>query len=221
MLSKPVLTINYRNDSGEWIPPYSMLQFADDVEVIEAGISVLVVKPTKDGLHFAIDSGNGTDPYGSNVYGQCIKALTGLFWVYYIDADPPEKAWETQVGPKDNEWYVDSNGEGFVYAGLHEPANQRILVMQLSGGGGGAAIGELTSAITPASNSMTGATTFTFKKYIIENGSTKPKLLKEDSKDTDGVNRSTRLSADTGGLVIVNKINGEWVAIRAEDKCPE
>tara|TARA_R110000868_G_C10486818_1_gene729821 strand:- start:31 stop:414 length:384 start_codon:yes stop_codon:yes gene_type:complete len=87
------------------------------------------------------------------------------------------------------------------------------------GGGGGSAMGRLTSAITPADDSLTG-TTFTFRKFIVDDGTTKPKTLKEDTDDTDGVNRSTLLTANVDGFVIVSKIHGEWIPVYCEDICP-
>ena len=86
-------------------------------------------------------------------------------------------------------------------------------------GGGGSAVGRATSAITPADDSLVG-TAFTFRRFIVDDGATSPKKLKEDDKDSDGVNRYKHLSAGVDSLVFVTKINGEWTLISAEDVCP-
>jgi len=197
-----------------------VLQFKG-VEDIDAGISVLVTKPDGDGEHFALDDGKGaTNDANGGQYGQCIKALTGVFWAYYIAADPPEEEWVTTVGPVDGEWYMDDTGDGFIYAGSHEPDNKRILVMQLSGSSGGNFIeGRLTSAMSPASNSLTGATTFTFRRFTVLDGSVEPKILREEPDDETGVNRDTTLEADVDAYIHCKKINGEWRPSPVSDVC--
>ena len=117
---------------------------------------------------------------------------------------------------------MDSNGVGFVYAGKYDPDNRRILVMKLSSGGGERAEGRLVSPITPASDSLNGATTFRFRRFRSDKDvdpQTDPATLKEESKDTNGVNRSTKLSANEGGYVVCVKTNGEWRPVWCEDEC--
>ena len=213
-------TIGYKNDSGEVIPAHAVLQFKDDVEDIDSGISVLVTKPDGDGEHFAIDDGKGAtiDDEGGK-YGQCIKAFIGVFWVHYVADAPPDEAWVTEVGPVDDEWHIGTEGTGFVYAGLHEPDNQRILVMQMAGGGGNFIEGRLTSAMTPASNSLTGATTFTFRRFVVLDGSVTPKILEERDEDETGVNRDTTLSADVDAYCHFKRIQGEWRPSPVSDIC--
>ena len=97
-------------------------------------------------------------------------------------------------------------------------------------GGQTAAQGRLTSALTPCDNALTGATTFTFARYVTD-GSIDPQtdpvtMMEETSGDppeaveTDGVNRS-KLEAAVDGHVVCVKINGEWVPVLAFDICPE
>ena len=138
-LPRPIATIPYKNNIDERIPPYAVLQFSSDAESTDKYISVKVTKPDGTGKHFAIDNGKGAmessdDKY---CYGECIKAFIGTFWAHYVSATPPATAWDTEVGPVSGEWYVNDTGTGFVYAGVHDPDNQRIMVMQLAGGGGG------------------------------------------------------------------------------------
>ena len=94
----------------------------------------------------------------------------------------------------------------------------------------GAAQGRLTSALSPCDNALTGATTFTFARYVTD-GSIDPQtdpvtMMEEMSGDppeaveTDGVNRS-KLEAAVDGHVVCVKINGEWVPVLVTDVCSE
>jgi len=88
-----------------------------------------------------------------------------------------------------------------------------------SGGGGNFIEGRLTSAISPASNSLTGATTFTFRRFTVLDGSVEPKILQEEPDDETGVNRDTTLEADVDAYVHCKKINGEWRPSPVSDVC--
>jgi hypothetical protein len=101
----------------------------------------------------------------------------------------------------------------------------------IGGGAGSAAQGRLTSALTACDNALTGATTFTFARYVTDSDidpQTDPVTMKEevDSEDppaiveTEGVNRSP-LEAAVDGHVVCVKINGEWVPVLVFDVCPE
>lgn len=98
-------------------------------------------------------------------------------------------------------------------------------------GGQTAAQGRLTSALTPCDNALTGATTFTFARYVTDGSidpQTDPVTMMEEVDDadppviveTDGVNRS-KLEAAVDGHVVCVKISGEWVPVLAFDICPE
>ena len=97
-------------------------------------------------------------------------------------------------------------------------------------GGQTAAQGRLTSALTPCDNALTGATTFTFARYVTDSDidpQTDPVTMTEEMSgdppeavETDGVNRS-KLEAAVDGHVVCVKINGEWVPVLAFDICPE
>lgn len=138
MERKRVLSVSYKNDSGVGIPPHAVLQFANATEDIASGISILVTKPTGSGKQFFLDDGKGaTNDAEGGKYGQCIRAVNGVFWAHYVSVYPPADG--AEVGPVSGQWYVNETGSGFTYFGLHEPNNNRILVMQKLGGGGGAA----------------------------------------------------------------------------------
>jgi len=69
--------------------------------------------------------------------------------------------------------------------------------------------GRLTNAINPASNSLTGGTTFAFIQYIDSGTDVIPRVLIDDEV-LFGVNRSTTLASEAGVYVICAKINDEW-----------
>ena len=97
-------------------------------------------------------------------------------------------------------------------------------------GGQTAAQGRLTSALTPCDNALTGATTFTFARYVTDSDidpQTDPVTMMEEvsgdrpeAVETEGVNRS-KLEAAVDGHVVCVKINGEWVPVLCFDICPE
>jgi hypothetical protein len=100
----------------------------------------------------------------------------------------------------------------------------------IGGGAGSAAQGRLTSALTPCDNALTGATTFTFARYVTDSSidpQTDPVTMMEETSgeppeavETDGVNRS-KLEAAVDGHVVCVKINGEWVPVLVFDQCSE
>ena len=102
---------------------------------------------------------------------------------------------------------------------------------QFPGGDGGEAlIGRLITAISPASNSLTGATEFKVALWVPDpdiDPQTVPKTLMEEVDEdfvlieTDCVNRSKKLSANPGGMVILNRINGELIPEWVEDSCAD
>ena len=97
-------------------------------------------------------------------------------------------------------------------------------------GGQTAAQVRLTSALSPCDNALTGATTFTFARYVTDSDidpQTDPVTMMEEASgdppeavETDGVNRS-KLEAAVDGHVVCVKIKGEWVPVLAFDICPE
>ena len=110
------------------------------------------------------------------------------------------------------------------------PATGRRTRRVIGGGAGSAAQGRLTSALTACDNALTGATTFTFARYVTDSEidpQTDPVTMMEEMSgeppeavETDGVNRS-KLEAAVDGHVVCVKINGEWVPVLAFDICPE
>jgi len=106
-----------------------------------------------------------------------------------------------------------------LWSQVHSP-NRRRHINHAGGGGGGSAVGRATSAITPADDSLAG-TSFTFRKFVVDDSATTPKTLKEEEDDSDGVNRFKHLSAGVDAIVMVVKIHGEWTVVSCEDACSE
>jgi len=102
--------------------------------------------------------------------------------------------------------------------------------LQASGDDNEQAQGRLTSALAPCDNALTGATTFTFARYVTDGSidpQTDPVTMTEETSgdppeavETEGVNRS-KLEAAVDGHVVCVKINGEWVPVLCFDICPE
>lgn len=74
--------------------------------------------------------------------------------------------------------------------------------------------GRLTSNITAASpDSLTGASTFTFRQWTkVVGDAHDPKYYEEATDDTVGVNRS-QMSGSAGQFVVCMQINNEWMPI--------
>lgn len=121
--------IPFKNESGEVIPPYAPIEFAEDCDVNSGtgAITVKATKPTGAGP-YALNTEKPVAASGEASYGECVIPLESLWWAKYTEEDPPETAWETEVGPIEDEWAFSTDGSGFIYAGLHEPENERILV---------------------------------------------------------------------------------------------
>mgnify|MGYP000370249946 CR=1 FL=1 len=118
--------------------------------------------------------------------------------------------------------YVLQSGDSGPLEILYAPSGTGELecVVRFGGGGGASAVGRATSAITPADDSLAG-TSFTFRRFVVDDSDSKPKTLKEEDDDSDGVNRFKHLSAGVDAIVIVHQINGEWTVSAAEDVCPD
>lgn len=133
MLPVPVILIAYKNNSGEDIPPNAIVQFEGPCEEAATGaVSILVNKPSGDGP-YGIDTGSGAK---TGLYGQLMVPLSHTAWVLYDGVSAPATPWVTRVGPESGQWYVTTNGSGYIYAGLHDADEGRILVIQEAAGGG-------------------------------------------------------------------------------------
>lgn len=86
-----------------------------------------------------------------------------------------------------------------------------------SGGESGLIEGSLTTDLRPASNSLTGATLFSFESYIDSGTDAVPKML-QVGEDLEGVNRSVTLEASAGVYIICAKINDEWRPIWVDNE---
>lgn len=226
-LSFDHIRISFWNVSGETVPRYGVIKLSGDASKNDATkvISLRAIKPDGDEGLYALNLDNEVI---DSDYGEAIIPLSGFAWAKYTDTDPPETSLETEVGPVDSEWSMDTTGTGWLYGGLHDADNGRILVVKLSDGGGKLAQGRLLSPMDPATNSLTGATAFSFVRFVtgtpVAPQNIKNLVEETDSngaiKPTNGVNRS-KLVANEDAYVILAKINGEWNPVLICDVCPE
>lgn len=151
----------------------------------------------------------------------------------YVSVDPALTAMTAgdELGPVADEWFIGSAGSGFVAQGdlLPDSDPPRAQFYRSGGGGGGATQGRLLSAISPASNGLTGATTFTFARYVRDpdiDPQTDPVTMKEEDDgadppeavETEGVNRAHITGAIDDHVVCV-RISGEWVPVLVAGTC--
>lgn len=140
-----VTPVSYLNISGTEVPPYGCVDLLNDCDIAST-TNVISVKATTPGGGsgvYAIDSGKGTGSTGSTAYGQFFIPSSAPVWAYYTGDSAPGTAWVQEVGPHTGGFDLISTGTGFLYAGVFDAANERILVISKSanttdnGGGGG------------------------------------------------------------------------------------
>jgi hypothetical protein len=178
-------------------------------------------------------TGPGVIPATMTVDGESVNGRgTGYFDNFiYVTIDPTSTpAAGDSFGPVEDEWFIGPSGSGFSAQGPLASGSDPLMTLFYRGGGGKGgegAQGRLLSGITPCDNALTGATTFTFAKYVEADidPQTDPLTLMEEVDDssvavvTTGVNRSP-LEADIDGHVVCVKINDEWVPVLVFDVCP-
>lgn len=137
MSTSPVVPISYKNTSREAIPSFACVQLSgDSVQNGTTGArSVCVGKPDGTGP-YAIDVGTGSSSSGDGQYSLCVVPMSHTWWVKYNGSSAPAEAWVTEVGPVSGQWYMDSTGSGYIYAGAFDSTNGIILVMQKPAGSG-------------------------------------------------------------------------------------
>lgn len=225
------------NTSEEDIPPRSIVlvtgvTYADDKQKSWSTVTkfngdpgnIMVTGPVTipsqmKNADDALVNGRGVAYYDDFIYVSVDPALTSM-----VAGD--------ELGPVDGEWFIGAAGNGFVAQGdLLPNSDPPRAQFYRSGGGGAAAQGRLTSALSACDNALTGATAFTFVRYVSNpdiDPQTDPATMMEEVDDADppvivetkGVNRSP-LEASVDGHVVCVKINGEWVPVLVFDVCPE
>lgn len=226
MAGPSYIAIPYVNTSAEPVPPYGVLQLTDTIDT--AGVtnifSIKAKKPDSTSGVFAIDCGagaaaaSGTGAPAAGCYGQCYIPVSHVTWVKFSGSAPPNP-WESQVGPVAGQWYMDSTGAGYWFAGGYASSAGLLLVNQI-GGGSTVLLGRATTAITPATNGLTGATLFQYKEWMTLDGTVTPHTEQEATDPSIGVNRFTQLSAGVDSIVVIAKINGENQLIGIQEVCP-
>lgn len=145
MAKSPVIPISFKNASREVIPAFAVVQFAGDSvqNTDNRGRSVVAVKPDGTGP-YAIEIGTGVGDVVAGVgtgtsdsaFGLCVIPKSHTWWVKYNGETPPAEAWVTEVGPVSGQWYMDTTGSGYLYAGAWDSTLGIILVMQKDQGTG-------------------------------------------------------------------------------------
>lgn len=226
MAGPSYIPIPYLNTSSEDAPPFCMLMLTGDVDTASGTniFSVKAKKPDSTSGVFAIDCGagakaaSGTGPPAAGCYGQCYIPISHVTWVMF-SGTAPINPWQSQVGPVANQWYANTTGSGFWFAGGYSMSSGLLLVNQLASGST-VLLGRATTAITPATNGLTGATLFQYKEWITLDGTTTPHTEQEATDPSVGVNRFTQLSAGVDSIVVIAKINGENQLIGIQEVCP-
>lgn len=138
MSTSPVIPISYKNASLEPIPGFACVKLSTDS--VQNGTtkarSVSVKKPDGTGP-YAIDVGTGAETSSDGLYSLCVVPISHTWWVKYNGSTAPATAWVTEVGPVSGQWYMDTTGSGYLYAGAFDSTNSLILVMQKPGSGSG------------------------------------------------------------------------------------
>lgn len=154
MSTSPIIPISYKNTSGEAIPAFACVQLSgDSVQNGTTGSrSVSVNKPDGTGP-YAIDTGTGAGTSSDALYSQCVIPQSHTWWVKYNGSVAPATAWVTEVGPVSGQWYMDTTGTGYLYAGAFDSTNGLILVVEAgsstSGGGGNCGCCDCSNCASP------------------------------------------------------------------------
>jgi len=232
----PQIGVAVENMSGEDIPPRSVVlvtgvETSSDNRLTWSKVTkydgsagnIMVTGPGVIPATMVDGTGETVNGRGTAYYDDFI----------YVSIDPASTPAAGDVyGPVEGQWYIGPDGNGFVAQGeaLADSDPLRCQFYRGGGGDGNFVEGRLLTAITPATNSLTGATTFSFVKFVIDNSidpQTDPLTLKEQVNasdeivETTGVNRSTTLSASPDAYVHCKKINREWRPSPVEDICSE
>lgn len=138
MPGPPYIPIPYLNTSNEPVPRFGVVQLAGPVDTATDTnvFAVKVTKPTSTDGVYAIDTGAGAlaSGNGAGSYGQCYIPVSHVTWVKF-NGSAPATPWDSQVGPVANQWYMDSTGTGYWYAGAHASSDGWLLVNQIGGSG--------------------------------------------------------------------------------------
>ncbi len=142
------IPVPYLNTSEEAVPPFGVLMLTQHVDTASGTNiwSIKVKKPDSTDGVFGIDNGKGAAASGSSgSYGEMYIPVTHVTWVAF-NGDEPATPWESEVGPVADQWYMDSTGSGYWYAGAYAMSDGWLLVNQIVGSGGSKIVGfEITT----------------------------------------------------------------------------
>lgn len=126
-----VTPISYKNISATDVPPFGCVDFVNDCD-IAGSTSVISIKATTPGHGsglYALDSGKGAGTSTAEAYSQAFLPSNAPVWAYYLGVAAPGAAWHAEVGPYTGGFDLVTTGTGFIYAGVFDATNERILVI--------------------------------------------------------------------------------------------
>ena len=151
-----MINLPYKNVSGLDIPAHAVVNYFGDSAIAPGNnlICISATFPTAGSSVFGIDNGKGCGASGPTAYGLLIDPISQPCWVYYTRETAPGTAWTTEVGPISGQWQMDVGGFGYLYAGVFDPANQRIQVIRKAASGGGTCNTVRFRVAAPIANTM-------------------------------------------------------------------
>jgi len=199
---KNELSITFYNNSGETIPPYSIVELQEGGQIGDNIPYVKAVKPTANGDKYGV---NGAVQVESKKYGQAY--VSGKCWFAYDTGTP---AIGDKYGPDTGLWPATLDGiPGFIEClGIIDSTNK--FALGVIGGGGGAIIGVLDDDLT--CRTTTGAT------VIVKFGTPGSESGSDTIVTYDWLVPSGK-KIESGTNVVCLKINGYYYAIAA-GACP-
>lgn len=123
-----VRKVTFRNDAGEMIPAYALIQITGAVTVNDQVIFTADQwdgGDTSDVFYF-----NGPMDVADGEYGSAFQPNTAQ-WVLYDDADTP--GFQEEWGPVENSFEIGADGTGFIILGGQ--TDGRVLAVAKGGGG--------------------------------------------------------------------------------------
>ena len=101
--------VPFRNDSGEEIPPYSVLQISGTTSIGKKTYFTVVKCSSADEAWYPV---NGEAAVSSNTYGECTFTPQAIV---AFAGDVPD--YGDEAGPVPDEWPIGSGGKGFFILG--------------------------------------------------------------------------------------------------------
>lgn len=206
--------IAYRNDSGSTVPPHGFIQFSGTPITTATGDYVISAVKHGDGVGpVFIDDGKGATSSGDGSYGSCFAACEGVVWV---SCSATLTAWD-EIGPIDDSFEASKYGNGFIYCGITDATNDRVLTLRNTQPWYWA---KLASSMTAGTFESPTTTTVNVWLPNTASGSTPKPFIVTAISTLLGMTVSNRTEAvgSTGLSVRITHAFGEWTIVGAN--CP-